>query len=67
MYNQLVRSQQPGLATGILTWKDSMDLSVCIQLLRNTGNNIGVQLVCEIIEGGLIGLSPLPVESDLSR
>ena len=32
------------------------------QLVRNTGTNLGLRLASEM-EGGLVGLSPLPVES----
>lgn len=50
---------QAGLATGILTWKDHQSLrSVAGQKHSNN-----LWLVSEV-EGGLVGLSPLSMESD---
>lgn len=48
---------------GIRNWKGSLEPLVCSPSVRNTGNNLGLQLVSEV-EESIVGLSPLPVHSD---
>ena len=43
--------------------KGSLDSPVCSHLVRSIGNNLGLLLASEM-EGGFVGLSTLPVESD---
>ena len=43
--------------------KDGVVGTSDIQIVRSTGNNLGLQLASEV-EGGLVGLSPLTVESN---